>query len=164
MNSQSKPEVRARAMGKHEYGVTRLRVLFDNAVLGTYDYVFNGTIVAECWVSEHCETAYAMELAFEPSLTAQLDEMRAATKKLEAMTRRMEAQRKDLGEAKTFAEFARRAIVAAGAKQVYVANRFNDACRIDHLSPLTPKQGAQIIYAIGELENAAVAMYAKKAA
>lgn len=164
MSSESKKPVRARVAAKNDYGVTEIRVDFDRAVLGNFDYEFNGVIVAHCFVSDSVDSAYGFVLAFQPSLYADLNEMRAATKKLEAMERRMEAQRKQLGEALTFAEFARRAIVAADAKEIFVARGFGQPCRVDQIAPLGPKQGGQILSAIGELEKTAIERYARKAA
>ncbi|CAG9236946.1 conserved hypothetical protein [Paraburkholderia tropica] len=164
MSNELKKSVRARASAKHECGVTEIRVEFDRSVLGAYQYEFNGVIVARCFVSDSYATPYGFLLAFHPSWYAELDEMRAATKKLEAMHRSMEKQRKALGESATFSEFARRAMIAAGAKEIFVAPVFGKACRVDEIAPLGPKQGAEILHAIGSLESKAIELYAKKAA
>jgi hypothetical protein len=158
-----KPEIHAIVFAQHEHCVTELIVELSHAVIGATGYVHAGNIEFRANVSDHSAESFGRRVAFSNVCGAELDEMRAAVRKIERIRSRMMKDDKALGEAPNFAEFARRALVAAGVAMVHVARDLAGRPRnAAHHIVVSTANGGDVLDAIGRLEKIALTMFGKR--
>jgi hypothetical protein len=160
---ESKPEVTAYAYVLQENCVTELIVDVEGAVVSPTGYVYVGSISLRAFVSDHSPESFSHRITFFNNCGAETEEVRAALRKLDRLRTQMIKADKELGEARTFAEFARRAMVAARVRQVYVARNVAGRPRnAAHYIVANPSEGREVLDYIGQLEKIALTLYGKR--
>jgi hypothetical protein len=159
----TKPESHAIVFVEQEEGLTELVVELQRSVVGATGYEFLGTIQLRAMVTDHSARSFGHRVTFDGS-NAQLDELRAAVRKIERLRTRMMKDDEALGEAASFAEFARRGLVAAGVAKVHVARDLAGRPRnaANYITASTAN-GGEVIDAIGRLETIALTLFGKRA-
>ncbi|MCX4150010.1 MULTISPECIES: hypothetical protein [Paraburkholderia] len=160
---EPKHEVTAYAYVKQESCTTELIVDVERAVVGPTGYVYSGSISLRAFVSDQSAESFAHRVTFSNICGAETDEVRVALRKLDRIRTQMIKADRELGDARTFAEFARRAMLAARVSTVYVARDAAGRPRnAAHYIVANPADGRDVHDSIGRLEMIALTLYGKR--
>ncbi|AQH06208.1 hypothetical protein A9R05_45290 (plasmid) [Burkholderia sp. KK1] len=98
------------------------------------------------------------------SVSAELDELRAAVRKMERMRDRMRRIDNELDDASTFAEYVRRGLRAAGVGIVHIARDAAGRPRnASNYITVRADDGASVLEAAGRLEAIALMLFGRRA-
>jgi hypothetical protein len=159
----TKPQLHALLYIEQDQGVTQLVAEIQRAVVSATGYEFAGTIEMRAFVTAQNATAFGHRVTLS-STTPELDELRAAVRKMERMRSRMRKMDKELGEALTFAEYVRRGMRAAGVGFVHVARDAAGRPRsAAHYITVRAEDGAAVLDAAGRLESIALTLFGMRA-
>ncbi|WP_199544181.1 hypothetical protein [Paraburkholderia kururiensis] len=169
MTTRNEPrsEPFAYCYGNSEYGYGRIIVELRNYVVNAFGDAYMGDIRIRCSFSEQFEDAYAFELEYHSHIGARLNELRAAVRKMAVISRRLTACNEKLGHTDDFAEYAHRALVAAGITRLHVDPNFGlsgSPATIGTLPAFDTSDADAVKHAIGLLVQEGLRRYAKQPA
>lgn len=169
MTTRNEPrnEPFAYCYGNSEYGYGRIIVELRNYVVNAFGDAYMGDIRIRCSFSEQFEDAYAFELEYHSHIGARLNELRAAVRKIAVISRRLTASNEKLSHTEDFAEYAHRALVAAGITRVHVDPKFGlsgGSLSVSALPTFDMSDADAVKHAIGLLVQEGLRRYAKQPA
>lgn len=153
--------------GTSEYGHGRIVVELHNCVVNPFGNGHVGDIRIRCSLSGQFEDAYAFELEYRAHGGARLNELRAAVRRMAVISRRFIACNEKLGHTNDFAEYAHRALVAAGISRAHVDPNFGlsaSSLPISALPTFDTANADGVKHAIGQLVQEGLRRYAKQPA
>lgn len=143
--------------------VTELVAEIPRAVVGATGYEFAGVIEMRAFVNREQAAAFGYRVVLNGS-SLELDELRAAVRKMERMRERMRKMDRELGEALTFAEYVRRGTRAAGVSVLHVARDAAGRPRnASNYVAVRTDDGAAVLDAAGRLEAIAIILFGLRA-
>lgn len=145
------------------YGTIRARIR--NLVKSRYGRTW-GAIVVRCQASPgHENRVYGFSTSYEVDcLTAEIDELQAATRVLKAIDRKLRKLNDERGYPQTFEQYAMRVLEVTKVGDVYIRPQINDACGIrrvpDYPHFTLPSQNARASDELHTLEHQIIERYA----
>ncbi|RQQ77929.1 hypothetical protein DF134_36365 [Burkholderia stagnalis] len=159
----TKPKLHALLYVEQDYGVTELVAEIQRAVVGATGHEFSGTIEVRAFVNRDHVAAFGHRVVLN-SVGPELNELRAAVRKMERMGQHMRKMDKELGEAPTFAEYVRRGMRAAGVGIVHVARDAAGRPRnASNYVTVRSDDGGSVLDAVGRLEAIALMLFGRRA-
>ena len=148
---------------KQGQGVTEIVAEIQRAVVSATGYEFTGAIEMRAFVNREHAAAFGQRVVLN-SVSAELDELRAAVRKMERMRDRMRRIGNELGGASTFAEYVRRGLRAAGVGIVHIARDAAGRPRnASNYITVRADDGASVLEAAGRLEAIALMLFGRRA-
>ncbi|PZR41188.1 MULTISPECIES: hypothetical protein [Burkholderiaceae] len=158
----TKPDLHALLYIEQGQGVTELVSEIPRSVVSATGYEFTGAIELRAFLNREHATAFGHRVVLN-SVGPELTELRAAVRKMERMQERMRKMEKELGEASTFAEYARRGMRAAGVGIVHVARDAAGRPRnASNYITVRADDGGSVLDAVGRLETIALMLFARR--
>ncbi|MBU9236593.1 hypothetical protein KTD19_29920 [Burkholderia multivorans] len=158
----TKSRLRALLYVEQDHGATELVAEIQRAVVGATGYEFAGTIEMRAFVNRDHAAAFGHRVVLN-SVGPDLDELRAAVRKMERMRQHMRKTDKALGDATTFAEYVRRGLHAAGVGILHVtrdaAGRPRNA---SNYITVRAEDGASVLDVAGRLEAIALMLFGRR--
>ncbi|MCE4575591.1 MULTISPECIES: hypothetical protein [Caballeronia] len=143
-------------------GVTEIVAEIQRAVVSATGYEFTGAIEMRAFVNREHAATFGQRVVLN-SVSAELDELRAAVRKMERMRDRMRRIDKELGDASTFAEYVRRGLRAAGVGIVHIARDAAGRPRnASNYITVRADDGASVLEAAGRLEAIALMLFGRR--
>ena len=144
-------------------GVIEIVAEIQRAVVSATGYEFTGAIEMRAFVNREHAAVFGQRVVLN-SVSAELDELRAAVRKMERMRDRMRRMDKELGDASTFAEYVRRGLHAAGVGIVHIARDAAGRPRnASNYITVRADDGESVLEAAGRLEAIALMLFGLRA-
>ncbi|WP_454875189.1 hypothetical protein [Paraburkholderia xenovorans] len=144
-------------------GVIEIVAEIQRAVVSATGYEFTGAIEMRAFVNREHAAVFGQRVVLN-SVSAELDELRAAVRKMERMRDRMRRMDKELGDASTFAEYVRRGLHAAGVGVVHIARDAAGRPRnASNYITVRADDGESVLEAAGRLEAIALMLFGLRA-
>ncbi|MWA17683.1 hypothetical protein [Burkholderia pseudomallei] len=151
--------------GSSEYGFGKVVIELRNYLINAFGDAYLGDIRIRCSFSEHFEDAYAFEIEYHSHIGARLNELRAAARKMAAISRKLASCNARMGHTNNFPEYARRVLIAAGIPRLHVDPRFGPSSEprsVNALPTYDTTDDDAVRNAIGSLVQEGLKRYAKQ--
>jgi hypothetical protein len=151
--------------GNSEYGFGKIIIELRNYLINAFGDAYMGDIRIRCSFCEQFEDAYAFEIEYRSHIGARLNELRAATRKMAAINRKLTSWNARMGHTDDFPEYARRVLVAAGIPRLHVDPRFglsSGPLSVNALPAYDTADDDAVRSAIGSLVQEGLKRYAKQ--
>lgn len=151
--------------GFSEYGFGKIVIELRNYLINAFGDAYMGDIRIRCSFSEHFEDAYAFEIEYHSQIGARLNELRAAARKIAAISQKLASCNARMGDTNNFPEYARRVLVAAGIPRLHVDPRFGpsrEPLSVNALPTYDTANDDAIRDAIGSLVQEGLKRHAKQ--